>query len=306
MVDAHQSDFGAALRRCHGRLGRTRPFGLACGLASGLAWVLLAMLPAGCAHRSVIEFASKVTLPAGKTSIRLEIQDGTIGIAAGPAGEVAFAGGARRAGESAEELARIEAVPLEFRVVDDPAQPTVLVLRGPELPPSTNGILALELGVHLPPDLPLELKITGLGHVTLADRAAASRVTTRSGDLRFERCAGGVVGKTGAGNVIAFDHQGDLDIHAGVGDMQVFVRAPANTIRLVTGQGTLQCHVPPSLGFEVDARVDIGRIGNGFGLTATTVADYGAVLVGRREPVGTKIVLRTARGHISLAPKSFE
>ncbi|MBL8737501.1 MAG: hypothetical protein JNL12_13810 [Planctomycetes bacterium] len=254
----------------------------------------------------MIEFASKVTLPAGKTSIRLEIQDGTIGIAAGPAGEVSFAGGARRAGESAEELVRIEAVPLEFRVVDDPTQPTVLVLRGPELPPSTNGILALELGVHLPPDLPLELKITGLGHVTLADRAAASRVTTRSGDLRFERCAGGVVGKTGAGNVIAFEHQGDLDIHAGVGDMQVFVRAPANTIRLVTGQGTLQCHVPPSLGFEVDARVDIGRIGNGFGLTATTVADYGAVLVGRREPAGTKIVLRTARGHISLAPKPFE
>ena len=306
MVDSHQSDFGEASGRRTGQPGRARSFGLACGLAFVPVWVVLAMLLAGCTHRSVLEFASKVALPSGKTSIRLEIQNGTIGIAAGPAGEVAFAGGARRAGESAEALARIEAVPLEFRVFDDPTQPTVLVLRGPELPPATDGILALELGVHLPADLPLELKITGLGHVTMADRAAASRVTTRSGDLRFERCAGGVMGRTGAGNVIAFEHRGDLDIHAGIGDMQVFVRAPAETIRLVTGQGTLQCHVPASLGFEVDARVDIGRIGNGFGLTATTVADYGAVLVGRREPVGTKIVLRTARGHISLAPKAFE
>ncbi|MFO1030414.1 MAG: hypothetical protein U1F60_05020 [Planctomycetota bacterium] len=298
MVDSHPWVQGAAAAgRCwlRHRLG-----------PAGLVAVAAALLSAGCLHRSVQEFADKVVLPAGKTSIRLEIQNGTIGIAAGPAGEVAFAGGARRAGESAEALARIEAVPLPFRVVDDPAEPSVLVLRGPELPPATEGILALELGVHLPADVPLEVRISGLGHVTLADRAAATRVKTGSGDLRFERCAGGVSGRTGAGNVIAFEHRGDLDIHAGIGDMQVFVRAPADTIRLVTGQGTLQCHVPPNLGFEVDARVDIGRIGNGFGLTATTVADYGAVLVGRREPVTTKIVLRTARGHISLAPKSFE
>lgn len=277
-------------------------------VARSACWLVAipAVLSAGCMHRSQVEFACKVALPAGKTSICLEIQNGTIGIAPGPAGELAFAGGARRAGDSAEALARIEAVPLEFRVVDDPARPTVLVVSGPELPPATNGILALELGIHLPADVPLELKISGLGHVTMAGRAASTRVTTGSGDLRFERCAGGVTARTGAGNVIAFEHHGNLDILTSHGDMQVFVRAPGELVRLVTGQGTVQCHVPEKLGFEVDARVEEGRIGNGFGLTATKVADYGAVLVGRREPVTTKIVLRTARGHLSLAPKSFE
>lgn len=120
MVDSHQSDVGEASGRRRGQPGRARPFGPACGLAFLPVCASSAMLSAGCTHRSVLEFASKVGLPPGKTSIRLEIQNGTIGIAAGPPGEVAFAGGARRAGESAEELARIEAVPLEFRVVDDP------------------------------------------------------------------------------------------------------------------------------------------------------------------------------------------
>ena len=81
------------------------------------------------------------------------------------------------------------------------------MLRGPQLPAAAVGMLGLEFGVHLPHDLPLEIVISGSGHVTMADRQAASRVKTGRGDLRFERCAGGVYARTGRGNVIAFEHR---------------------------------------------------------------------------------------------------
>ena len=203
-------------------------------------------------------------------------------------------------------LATLEAVPLRFATVEDPANPETLVLEGPHLPAGAVGVLGLELGVHLPADVPLTVIIRGSGHVTMADRLAPSRVKTARGDLRFERCAGGVHARTGRGNVIAFEHRGDVDIHTAVGDMQVFVHQPGGLVRLVTGQGTIQCHLPQDTSFDVDARVEIGRIGNGFGLLAERVGDFGAALVGRQGAGTTKVVLRTGSGHLSLTPRRFD
>ena len=148
--------------------------------------------------------------------------------------------------------------------------------------------------------------ITGSGHVTIANRTASTDVQTGRGDLRFEHCACRVKARTGRGMVIAFDHRGDLDIHTMVGDMQAFVREPGDLIRLVTGQGTVQCHVPSTIEFDLDARAEIGDIGNGFGLQVEKVLDYGRVLIGKRGSIRTKVVLRIGSGHLSIAPREFE
>ncbi|MCU0862297.1 MAG: hypothetical protein MUC36_00770 [Planctomycetes bacterium] len=273
-------------------------------LAAAASLVLLA--GCGAAHRSTAELSQQHPIGAAFDGIRIEVDNGTIGVDVSTTREVAVRGGIRRAAETAAELAQLESVAPGLQVVADPLQPRILVLRGPALPPGVNGLLGLELGIHLPADLPLEIVITGSGHVTLARRQARSKVRTGRGDLRFEDCGGGVQARTGRGNVIAFGHRGDLDVHTTVGDMQAFVDEPGKLVRLVSGQGTVQLHVPPELPFDVDARAEIGRIGNGFGLVAQTVARYGAALVGKQGAATTKVVLRTGAGHLTFSPRSAD
>jgi hypothetical protein len=269
--------------------------------------LLLALAGPGCSHRSTAEMAGELPISHEITRIRIEIQNGTVGVRAHDARTVAFAGGVRRGADSAAELAELERIPIPLAAAPDPLDPRTMVVRGPALQPGgVQGVLGVEVGIRLPADLPLEIVIAGSGHVTAADRRASTSVETGRGDLRFAACAGGVKARTGRGNVIAYDHRGDLDIQTKVGDMQAFVREPGTQLVLVTGQGTVQCHVPPTIGFDLDARAQIGRIGNGFGLTAETVLKYGAALVAKRGDARTRIVLRTGSGHLSIAPKSYD
>ena len=246
------------------------------------------------------------TLPIGPSieRVRIEIQNGTIGVDVTPERTVAVQGGVRRAADTAEDLARLQQIPNDFYVANDPGDRATLVVRGPAIPAGgVQGVLGIQAGIRLPADLPLAIVISGSGHVTVANRTASTHVETGRGDLRFEHCAGGVKAETGRGMVIAFDHRGNLDIDTKVGDMQAFVREPGDLIRLVTGKGTVQCHVPPTIEFDLDARAEVGHIGNGFGLQAQPVLDFGRVLLGKRGSARTKVVLRTGSGHLSIAPR---
>lgn len=263
----------------------------------------------GLSYRSFAEAKTEIAVDAAVRKVRIEVENGTVEIgpidAASRGLAVACSGGVRRAADTPEALAAIEQVPIELTAVPT-GDPALLCLRAPHLPPAVDGVLGFEARILLPADLPLELVAAHSCHVTVSDRAAATEVQTGRGDLRFERCVGGVKARTGRGMVIAFGHRGDLDIHTMVGDMQAFVVEPGRVLRLVTGQGTVQCQVPEKLDFAVDARAEIGRIGNGFGLPVERVGDYGAALVGRRGAGGTDIVLRTGSGHLSLTPRKFD
>lgn len=239
----------------------------------------------------------------GITRVRLEVENGTIGIDSGAEGVVRYAGGVRRAADTATELATLEQVPLRLEGTVDPNDPHTLIVRAPGRPAEVpGGVLAFELGIHVPATVSLDVAVAANGHVTIANRKAPTTVDTKRGDLRFERCAGGVRARTGRGMVIAFGHHGDLDVQTLAGDMQAFVEETGSSIRLVTGQGTVQCHVPQAIEFDLDARAEVGKIGNGFGLAASTVSDFGAVLTGVRGSARTKVVLRTGKGHLSIGP----
>lgn len=264
----------------------------------------------GLGHRSVAEMADKLPIGQDIDCVRIEIQNGTVGVDIPLPGVterlVDYAGGVRRAADTAEELARLEQIAFRLAVVADDKRPRTLVLRGPMLPEASAGLLAIELGVRLPADLPVEVVITGSGHVTAGNRTGRTFAETGRGDLRFERCRGPVRAKSGRGNVIAFDHCGDLDIHTVVGDMQAFVKEPGAVIRLVSGQGTVQCGVPATCEFDLDARAEVGRIGADFDLAAETIGSYGAALVGKRGSARTKVVLRTGAGHLAFKVKTFD
>lgn len=283
--------------------GRRRCVGPGCLL---LAAGLLAGCGGALGHRSVFEGQADVVIPPGSVSLRIEVDNGTIQFDSGDAGQVHIAGGMRRAADTAEALAAIEKVPFGFAAVPDPANPSLLVLRGPSLPEGVQGVLGIEAGFRVPANLPIEIVVAGSGVVTVANRAAATKVSTGRGDLMFANCHADVIGVTGRGNVIAYGHEGNLDLHAKAGDMQALVRRPADQIRLVTGRGNVQLLVPPATTFEVDARAEVGRVGNGFGLLAEKVGPYSAAMVGSIGDGRLKVVLRSASGNISFSSQRFD
>ncbi|MFY9341843.1 MAG: hypothetical protein WAT39_05105 [Planctomycetota bacterium] len=268
--------------------------------------LVLAACSGGLSQRSTAEMADKVPVGQGIRCVRIELENGTIGIANGTDRAADYAGGVRRAADTAADLAKIEQVAFRLEVRPDAARPDTLILAGPRMPEGVVGLLSLELGLRLPPEIELEVAITGSGHITVGERKARVLASTGRGDLRFEACRGPVKADTGRGTVIAFDHAGDLDILTKVGDMTAFVREPASLIRLVSGQGTVQCGVPEGTGFDLDARAETGFVGAGFGLAAERVGEFGSALVARQGSGATRVVLRTGSGHLAFKPKKFD
>lgn len=270
--------------------------------------VVLLGLAAACSgalgHRSVAELASDLPIGPAVRRIRIVVPDGPIGIDHGDARTVQIRGGVRRAADSAEDLAALERIPLAFTAATDPEDPSLLVVRAPERGPSDPiGVFAFELGIRVPAELPLEVQIAGNSSVVIANRRAPTAVTLGRGDLRFENCHGGIDARTGRGQVLAFGCRGDVDLHTKVGHMQAWIDEPGRQLRLVTGQGTIQCFVPAELGFELDARAETGEVhASAFGLEEERVGRFGAVMTGQRGDGHTRIVLRTGSGHLSLSP----
>lgn len=272
---------------------------LRCLLVGALG--LLAACSGNLSHRSVAETSGKLPIGPEVRRLRLEIASGTLGIDVHADRELSFAGGIRRAADTAADLAILEGIPIGLAASVDPVTPDTLVVRGAAAPtPGPNGVLSYELGIRLPADLALEVVVAGNGHVTVARREAPLRVETSRGDLRFEQCRGGIKAHTGRGVVIGFGIQGDVDIETAVGDMQVFVEAPGELLRLRTGQGTIQCFVPPQAGFVCNARTSMGRVGNAFGLANEATTQYGRAMTGQHGDGRSQVILMTGSGYIAL------
>ncbi|MBL8723918.1 MAG: hypothetical protein JNK49_07725 [Planctomycetes bacterium] len=242
-------------------------------------------------------------MPIGQSVrlVRVEIENGTVGVDVCDDPVLHIGGGVRRAADTAAELARLEAVPANLVGAPDPNDPSVLVVRGPQLgTDGPQGVLGYELGLRLPAALDFEVVVRGNGHVTVARRTGAVRVTTGRGDLRFEHCQGGAVAKTGRGVVLAFGMGGSIDLESAHGDMQVFVPKPGELLRLRTGQGTIQCFLPKATGFVCNARTETGRVGGAFGLPTETTTRFGMAMTGQHGDGRTKVVLVTGSGYIAL------
>ncbi|MFT4512494.1 MAG: hypothetical protein ACI89X_000525 [Planctomycetota bacterium] len=272
--------------------------------------LLLASLMGACAHRSVTTTEGALPFGADVKKIRIEMTNGTLDLATILAGasqnEVVWQGGIRRDAGSAEELTTIEKVAINLSGAMDPKEPGTFVVTCPTAPAGVIGMIAYEGNIRVPASLPLEVVVTDNGHVTMAGREAFSKVNTRRGDLRFQGCKGGIEANTGQGNVIAYDHEDNLDVRTGLGDMQVFIVKPGKQVTLSTGQGTVQCYVPEDTEFEVDARAEIGRIGNDFDIEVRKVGEYSAAMAGVHISPETRVILRTASGHISLIRRKPE
>ena len=272
--------------------------------------LLLCAVMGSCANRSVVTTQGALSYGPNVKKIRIEMTNGTLDVAVleegASASKVTWQGGLRRDSLSEEGLIEIEKVPTMLSGALDPDEPTTFVVRCPISPEGIEGMIAYEGSVRVLATMPIEVVVTNNGHVTMVGRRAFSKITTRRGDLRFEQCSGGIEANTGQGVLIAYDHEGDLDVRTGLGDMQVFMTTLGEQVTLSTGQGTVQCHVPWESEFEVDARAEIGRIGNDFDFEVRKVGEYSAAMTGVRGKGDAEVILRTASGHISLIRRSVE
>ena len=259
----------------------------------------------GLGHRSMAQLQGELAVPAGVTTVRVEIGDGSLDVRAGQAKGIGYRGQVRRAADSEAELAALEGQGSALTAELDPEDPATLVVRGPVRPVGTTaGILAVESILEVPAGLAVRLLVDGSGNLAVEDRNADVEMRCGRGDIRLKRTVGKARLRTGRGNVIADDHSGAIEVEVGAGDMQIFLRQPGERARLVTGMGNVQCLVPPEAEFRLDARAETGKAANGFGF-AVERQGYTAVMTGQRGSGRTEVVLRTGKGHLSLSHKTF-
>lgn len=308
MDDGNGAEKLPALRKSHALADfglfqppMSRPHRACSPLVTAMSTLLLA---AACSHRATDRVQGAVPLPEGVERLRIELENGTLDVATIEEGAdplvLTFAGGVRM--DAADDGQLQQLVSMDHHLVGalDPEDPAVFVLRGPSLPAGLQGMIAYEGHVRVPASMPVQIDVANNGHVTLVGRRAATEVHTGRGDLRFEQCVGAVKATTGQGNVIAYEHRGDLDVRSQGGDMQAFVNEPGERLTLSTGKGTVQCHVPPDLECHVDARAVIGRIGSDFDFEVVKPTAYSSEMVGSRGGAKTRVLLRTASGHIAV------
>ena len=292
------------------RAGVAAPAGTLAALAAAiLASCILAGCTGGLGDRSVVPIKGTLPIPAAAQALHIELENGRVEVRSGPDGEIRFRGTVRRAADTVEELRQFEARGTDLKLAPDPAAKDTWILTGPTRPPEVDpriGLLAVELALELPPKLALQVRIKGSGGLLIEDRTAATDVETRRGDVQVTRCTGAARVVTNYGTVIVYEHRGDLRVETGIGEMQVFVREPGKQLRLINGAGNIQCYVPETATFHVDARAETGKIANGFGFPIEHPSPYSATMVGRRGDERTEIVLRTGTGHLSLSHKSFD
>ncbi len=270
------------------------------------AAMTLAACSGSLGERSVGRIDTSIPLPEALRELRIELENGSFEVHPGMGREVRVHGDVLRAADTDAQLRALEAQGVELTLTPDPAVAGCYVLRGPVRPPELQAVLAVDAKIELPADLPLRIHVAGSGGLIAEDRAAATSLATRRGDIRLMRCSGAAKIESGGGTVIVFNHEGDLDVETGVGDMQVFVRRPGRRLRLINGIGNIQCMVPPDVGFRVDARTQTGKLANGFGLQVEHPSTYSATMVGQRGDGATEIVMRTGTGHLSLSHKVFD
>ena len=252
-------------------------------------------------HRLEERVQGQFPLPDGVTAIRVELVDCDVTFRAGPAGEIQYSGAILRAADTAAQLVALELV--EASLNQHGVEAGVFVLRGPRVPegavPGENRI-ALKIVVRVPADMPVDVEARA-GNLAVIDLRASVVLQVEHGLLHLKNVHGDGVLRTGTGDIVVDEHRGGLDAETRSGKVFAWLsEIETGDVRLVTGDGPIQVRLPREASFQLDAEVEMGKAANEYGVPVLQIGEEGAEMAGQVGEGGPSVVLRTAKGHISL------
>lgn len=293
--------------------GTFLPIGVLVAMAASL---LCTACGGALGERHIEPMRGEIDLPQGVRTVRIEGATASLKVLSRddkgqPVTErkLRYQGKLRIAADTPAQLEAVRGTAPQLVAAVDPAAADTLVVQTPSMPAGADpmhSVLGAELTVWLPEDLALQLDAREGGYLEVEDRAASVRMATGRGDLRLSRCRADAVLRTGAGVTIVDRHEGNLEVQAKAGEVQAWVRKPAETIRIVTGKGNIQCLVPGETELRADVRCEQGKIANGFGFPVERVLEFGAAMTGQRGGGRTEVVMRSGKGVLSLSHHVFD
>ena len=261
-------------------------------------------------HRQDDQFVQTIGAE-GIREVRIDIEEGALSLAPSESGEIVVDATVRRAADTAEGLAGLLEMNLQFEVTQP--ESGLIVLRTPRAPeglaPPEHRLIYRTL-VRVPPSVRVSGK-TGFGHVSGQDLKGHLTLATGHGDLRIDSCSGGVDVSTGGGAIMVQKHVGPLVVKAGeCQTMQVFVdELSASGIHLETGVGGIQLHLPGEAKFAMDVMTKEGRARNSFGVPVEQSSEHpnGKEMKGDVAGGGPPVVIRAVKGgNVSVRARSGE
>lgn len=237
------------------------PFG-ACALTA----LFVTLVPVACdghyGQRDTKRLTGSLALPPGATSVRLEVPAGSVSIEPGAGRELTFEVEVQRSADSSADLEKLKALEPgpTLAASKDPTIARVVVATLPQgLDPKTAW-LAYRMLVRLPATLRVEL-VMGEGHSSIIGMQSGASVETGRGILLLKQCRGDSRMRTGKGDLTIDAHQGSLDAETAAGKIVAFVdELGSKGMRLVSGSGGIQAHLPREAAFSLDMRAPEGKL----------------------------------------------
>jgi Putative adhesin len=138
---------------------------------------------------------------------------------------------------------------------------TVMLPRGVKLEARTgNGAVTVDKASN-----DVEIR-SGNGDIRIAMTAGRVDASTGNGELEVDGATGPVQASTGNGRVFVVTSSGPVTVRTGNGDIDVRMRALANTANMdfVTGNGSVTVAVPANLNADIEARTGHGEFRSDF------------------------------------------
>ena len=212
--------------------------------------------------RDAKRVSSTLLIPAATTEVRLEVPAGSVSIEPSPGNDIVYEAEVQRSADTAEDLETLKALEPGLRIVPGPQAGRMRVVAATlpaGLDPHTTW-LSYRMLVKIPKTLRVDLVI-GDGNASVIGMQSGAGVETGRGILLLKQCSGDSRMRSGKGDLTVDSHMGALDAETGAGKIVAFVDAlGAKGLRLVSGSGGIQAHLPRESAFTLDMRAPEGKV----------------------------------------------
>lgn len=213
-------------------------------------------------QRDAKQIDGVVSLPAGMTAVRITVPSGNVSVEPSADERISYEAEVQRSADTAEQLAALVAIEPRLRATTGTV-PGQLEITGATLPKELDprqAWISYRMLVKVPKSLRVEL-VLGDGHGSIIGMQGGASIETGHGILLLKRCLGDARLRSGKGDLTIDSHRGGIDAETGTGKIVAFVdEVREKGVRLVSGNGGIQAHLPRDAAFTLDMRAPEGKL----------------------------------------------